>query len=78
MSLATLKERLQSVHDVRCIDTLPKNATHTFTLDLLAVKRTDLIDLSHIELPRRVKDAAIAHLAIREDGDRFVISMYAK
>lgn len=78
MSLESLKQRLEREHYIKCIDTLPKNATHTFTLDLLAVKHADLIDLSSIELPRRVKNAVIAHLSIREDGDRFLISVYAK
>ncbi len=77
MSLDILKERL-AVHHVKVLDELPKNHKHSFKLDLLVVKQSCLSDLATIDLPSRVKAAMLAHLYMREDGDRFVIRLYSK
>jgi len=80
-ALRILRERLESMQ-ITCLNTLPKNATHNFLLSLICVSHDkaryigDALDLSTISLPERLSNAKQAHLSIRDDGDRFLISVY--
>ena len=83
MALRILRERLTSLN-VTCLETLPKNATHTFKLRLIIVERKearfigDALDLSDTPLPDTVKSASSAWINIREEGNRYVIVVYTK
>jgi hypothetical protein len=80
-TLRILRERLESMQ-ITCLNTLPKNATHSFLLSLICVSHAearyvgDALDLSTIPLPGRLSGARQAHLSIRDDGERFLISVY--
>jgi len=83
MALRILKERLESLQ-ITCLSNLPKNATHSFVLDLIIINRIDAHytdDVSYVStvaLPERVQNAKEVYLSMRESSGRLLISVYTK
>lgn len=83
--LRILKSRLESLN-IKCVEDLPKNYKLQWTLRFIILEKDTVnrvgednaFDMTETRLPDTVHTAKEAWINFRDDGNRYLVSLYTK